>query len=45
VIVPALAFIAGDKFWWPSRSASPSLFGRGEKSARGAVAPDPQGKA
>lgn len=25
VIVPALAFIAGDKFWWPRRIASPSV--------------------
>jgi RND superfamily putative drug exporter len=25
IIVPALAFIAGDRFWWPRRIARPSL--------------------
>jgi RND superfamily putative drug exporter len=24
VIVPALAFVAGDRFWWPSRVHAPS---------------------
>jgi len=27
VVVPALAFITGDKFWWPRKKLTPSKFG------------------
>jgi len=27
VVVPALAFITGDKFWWPRKKLTASKFG------------------
>jgi RND superfamily putative drug exporter len=37
VIVPALAFVAGDRFWWPSRVHAPSAQAGAENT--GAAAP------
>lgn len=42
IVVPALAFICGEKFWWPSRAFSPALSAAGgvQHSARHAAEVD-----